>query len=160
MMIACVVVLLIIAGITNLFVGFRCVFCPEGYEATRKLDVTGKVLLGVVVLAIGSAMMLPAVNIKLHHDWVSQLATDENVAKLDIGMGRPQVEALIGKGTAYASLGSKQRNELGFTLHAAFAQKATVWFRPAAKPPLAVIFDDEKVQTILRAEPEIGVPAQ
>jgi len=41
--------LLIIIPIANLFVGIPCLVLPEGYQDTKKLDITGKVIVGILI---------------------------------------------------------------------------------------------------------------
>lgn len=41
--------LLILVPIANLFVGLRCVMCPEGYQDTKQLDTAGKVIGGTFI---------------------------------------------------------------------------------------------------------------
>jgi uncharacterized membrane protein YhaH (DUF805 family) len=47
--------------IMNLWIGWRMIACPEGYEDNRSLDVPGKVIsglwIGMIVLAIGSSFI-------------------------------------------------------------------------------------------------------
>jgi uncharacterized membrane protein YhaH (DUF805 family) len=47
--------------IMNLWIGWRMIACPEGYEDHRTLDVPGKVIsglwIGMIVLAIGSSFI-------------------------------------------------------------------------------------------------------
>lgn len=41
--------LLMIVPIANLFIGIRCLVCQEGYEDTKKLDTSGKIVTFIVV---------------------------------------------------------------------------------------------------------------
>ena len=41
--------LLILVPIVNLFVGIRCLICPEGYQDTKTLDTAGKVIAGILI---------------------------------------------------------------------------------------------------------------
>lgn len=47
--------------IVNIFVGFRCLLCQEGYVETRKLDRAGKIMLwiilGLIVLGVGAVIV-------------------------------------------------------------------------------------------------------
>jgi uncharacterized membrane protein YhaH (DUF805 family) len=42
--------LLIFVPLANIFVGLRCLICPQGYADTKKLDTAGKVVTGIVVV--------------------------------------------------------------------------------------------------------------
>lgn len=56
--------LLILVPLANLFIGVKCVMCPEGYQDTKKLDTAGKIIAGifiglaVVVFVIGTIAVL------------------------------------------------------------------------------------------------------
>ena len=41
--------LLTLVPIVNLFVGVRCLMCPEGYQDTKILDTAGKVIAGIII---------------------------------------------------------------------------------------------------------------
>lgn len=41
--------LLILVPIANLFILVRCLMCPEGYQDTKKLDTTGKIIAGIFI---------------------------------------------------------------------------------------------------------------
>jgi len=41
--------LLMLVPVANIFLGVRCLVCPEGYQDTRKLDTAGKAIAGIVV---------------------------------------------------------------------------------------------------------------
>ena len=42
----------IIVPILNMWVGLRCLICPEGYTDHKTLDTTGKVLVGILLGAV------------------------------------------------------------------------------------------------------------
>ena len=45
--------LLILVPIANLFIGVRCLICPEGYQDTKKLDAAGRIIAGVLIGLVG-----------------------------------------------------------------------------------------------------------
>ena len=45
--------LLLLVPIANLIIGVRCLVCQEGYQDTKKLDTTGKVITGIVLGLFG-----------------------------------------------------------------------------------------------------------
>jgi len=40
---------LIFVPLANLLVGLRCLICPAGYADTKRLDLAGKIITGIVV---------------------------------------------------------------------------------------------------------------
>lgn len=50
--------LLMIVPIANLFVGIRCLICPEGYADTGKLDTAGKIVTGIILGLFGLLILL------------------------------------------------------------------------------------------------------
>lgn len=53
--------LLILIPLANIYIGIKCLVCPEGYEDTKTLDTAGKtiaaVAIGVVVLAVVGVLL-------------------------------------------------------------------------------------------------------
>jgi uncharacterized membrane protein YhaH (DUF805 family) len=41
--------LLILVPIANIYIGIKCLVCPEGYEDTKTLDTAGKIIAGIFI---------------------------------------------------------------------------------------------------------------
>ena len=39
----------LLVPLLNIFIGFRCLICPEGYADTKKLDTAGKIIAGIIL---------------------------------------------------------------------------------------------------------------
>ena len=46
--------ILTLVPIANIYISYRCAVYPEGYQDTKKLDTTGKVLTGVFIILVVS----------------------------------------------------------------------------------------------------------
>ena len=49
--------LLGLVPVVNLYVAFRCVACPEGYQDSRRMDLPGRILVGMLILWILSPVI-------------------------------------------------------------------------------------------------------
>jgi uncharacterized membrane protein YhaH (DUF805 family) len=50
--------LLILVPLANIYIGIKCLICQEGYEDTKKLDTTGRMIVGVSIgLILGVSLL-------------------------------------------------------------------------------------------------------